>query len=41
MLLISENDLIHLTIFYNLYILLYSGDKIEKNEMGWACGAYG
>jgi len=18
-----------------------SGDKIEKNEMGWACGAYG
>jgi len=22
---------------------LYSspGDKIEKNEMGWACGAYG
>jgi hypothetical protein len=19
----------------------YAGDKIEKNEMGWACGAYG
>jgi len=18
-----------------------TGDKIEKNEMGWACGAYG
>ena len=18
-----------------------AGDKIEKNEMGWACGAYG
>jgi len=20
---------------------LFLGDKIEKNEMGWACGAYG
>jgi hypothetical protein len=20
---------------------LYSSPKIEKNEMGWACGAYG
>jgi len=19
----------------------WAGDKIEKNEMGWACGAYG
>jgi len=19
----------------------FAGDKIEKNEMGWACGAYG
>ena len=19
----------------------YAGDKIEKNELGWACGAYG
>ena len=29
-------------VFYN-YIILRNcaGDKIEKNEMGWACGAYG
>jgi len=20
---------------------IFWGDKIEKNEMGWACGAYG
>ena len=25
---------VHLTQFY-------AGDKMEKNEMGWACGAYG
>ena len=27
-----------------LFVLLTqycAGDKIEKNEMGWACGAYG
>ena len=24
-----------------LYIYIQQGDKIEKNEMGWACGAYG
>ena len=28
------------------FLVVYSpqycaGDKIEKNEMGWACGAYG
>jgi len=22
-------------------VLKFTGDKIEKNEMGWACGAYG
>jgi len=22
-------------------MLFCAGDKIEKNEMGWACGAYG
>ena len=22
-------------------ILCCAGDKIEKNEMGWACGEYG
>ena len=21
--------------------MICTGDKIEKNEMGWACGAYG
>jgi len=24
-----------------LFIQYCAGDKIEKNEMGWACGAYG
>jgi len=23
------------------YIEYCAGDKIEKNEMGWVCGAYG
>jgi len=30
--------------FYNfVFVGAFScaGDKIEKNEMGWACGAYG
>ena len=29
---------------HKLFVLLTqycAGDKIEKNEMGWACGAYG
>jgi len=25
----------------DLYSSLNAGDKIEKNEMGWACGTYG
>jgi len=25
----------------DLYSQYCAGDKIEKNEMGWACGAYG
>ena len=25
----------------DLYSSPKAGDKIEKNEMGWACGAYG
>jgi len=25
-------------LFFTQY---YADDKIEKNEMGWACGAYG
>ena len=32
------------TIFLISFLLLTqycAGDKIEKNEMGWACGAYG
>jgi len=24
-----------------IHNLIMCGDKIEKNEMGWACGAYG
>ena len=33
--------------FYIMYAVIdtvcrgSAGDKIEKNEMGWACGAYG
>ena len=25
----------------DLYCSYCAGDKMEKNEMGWACGAYG
>jgi len=25
----------------SVYVLHHAGDKIEKNEMGWACGACG
>ena len=29
-------------IVYGRKVTQYrAGDKIEKNEMGWACGAYG
>ena len=28
-------------IKFYLLISVLAGDKIEKNEMGWACGAYG
>ena len=29
-------------MYLYIYIYMYqAGDKIEKNEMGWACGAYG
>jgi len=24
-----------------IIMAIIAGDKIEKNEMGWACGAYG
>ena len=31
-----------LLIYYYYYYYYYcAGDKIEKNEMGWSCGAYG
>ena len=37
--------LIHFSYpIFERYVLLTqyrAGDKIEKNEMGWACGAYG
>ena len=33
---------LHNEELYDLYSTQYcAGDKIEKNEMGWACGAYG
>ena len=28
-------------LFHGLYCSYCAGDKTEKNEMGWACGAYG
>ena len=37
-------DLFPLLIKKIVFVLLTkfcAGDKIEKNEMGWACGAYG
>ena len=33
---------LHQIYNYNRNIIVdCAGDKIEKNEMGWACGAYG
>ena len=32
------------SLYTDVFVLLTkycAGDKIEKNEMGWACGAYG
>ena len=29
------------TTFFVLLTQYCAGDKIEKNEMGWACGVYG
>ena len=33
--------LLLLLLFFFLLLLLCAGGKIEKNEMGGACGAYG
>jgi len=30
--------IVHMTVLLTQYC---AGDKIEKNEMGWACGMYG
>jgi len=35
----SGNDLLDENLLY--YISIVASDKIEKNEMGWACGTYG
>jgi len=32
---------ISMLIIFTCYSCVCAGDKIEKNEMGWACGAYG
>ena len=34
-------DRLILWSFLQLNFLFIAGDKIEKNETGWACGAYG
>ena len=48
----SNQSVIQECITYSIYIYIYiyiesvlltqycAGDKIEKNEMGWACGLY-
>jgi len=42
---IVRNVIIIIIIIVVIVIVLLTqycaGDKIEKNEMGWACGAYG
>ena len=39
----QESNLLNLFTISTYYLLTQycAGDKIEKNEMGWACGAYG
>ena len=37
----TRNLLQHFGHFFLVYEFYKSIDKIEKNEMGWACGAYG
>jgi hypothetical protein len=35
---------LYLAYFFKCFVLLTqhrADDKIKKNEMGWACGAYG
>ena len=39
-----NHAIINAILIDNPFVLLTqycAGDKIEKNEMGWACGAYG
>ena len=39
-----ETNVLHdywLNFFSVSHIYYRAGDKIKKNEMGWACGAYG
>ena len=31
----------HSNILLGVLMQYCAGDKIEKNEMGWACGSYG
>ena len=43
--LIFPTDVRHIDLLIAIRFVLLTqycaGDKIEKNEMGWACGAYG
>ena len=41
---VSRSGCIQVTLSLSVFgyaSLVAWGDKIEKNEMGWACGAYG
>jgi len=43
---VSTSSCAHLTVILsseedNIIVKWSQEDKIEKNEMGWACGAYG
>jgi len=37
---VEVNEILDIPLFV-LLTQYCAGDKIEKNEMGWACGAYG
>ena len=37
---VSDSNQI-MVAYLSVFTQYYAGDKIENNEMGWACGAYG
>jgi len=39
--LMGEESGVYIGSWWGMLTQYCAGDKIEKNEMGWACGAYG